>query len=491
METPQDSNEGHKAAEEPGRVPEHGGLGGLQAGPVVPLDSPPTAPFVTETDPDSPAGADPVTFGRRWDDIYSSGYSGHLSRESDETAIYAQYPGYSPPAPPGDDPASVRRRGLILALVIALGLVAIAGGGIAIGASLGNNSSSSANNSGTGSAPVPKSINVASVASKVEPSIVDITSNVSSTAGGGRDAGTGMIISTSGEVLTNNHVVYDATSITAQIDGKGTTYTARVLGVDPTQDVALIQLENASGLPAVTLGNSSGVKIGDEVVAIGNALALTGPPTVTEGIVSALNRSITASDAGSLTLTEHLHGLIQTDAPINPGNSGGPLVNAAGQVIGMTTANASGSPSQTATNIGFAIPIDTAVRIATQIRDGRSSSTIEIGEQGFIGVGVNTVSQAESNPVEIFGGAFGAKYTAPVNVGAVVTQIVAGAPAAEKGIVVGDVITQFNGHTIGSPIALHDAVGTLLPNATTSISWVDLNGQRHSSRIKLAVKPFD
>jgi S1-C subfamily serine protease len=497
MDTPQETGDGEDG------LPE-----------TAPWEAPPDAD--APPDAEEPPGGDaprdgkglpdaeepPVGSDRPWDDVYSGGYSGHELPPpppgyGDTTDVprpgFATYPPpttYPTYGPPTEDPKSTRRRAAILGGVIALGLLAIAGGGIAIGASLGNSSSSRAGNTATGSAPVPKSINVSAIAAKVDPAVVDITSNVSSTAGGGRDAGTGMVISGTGEVLTNNHVVYEATSITAQIDGKGTVYTAKVLGVDPTQDVALIQLEKASGLPTVKLGDSSNVKIGDAVVAIGNALALTGPPTVTEGLVSALDRSITASDAGS-SLIEHLHGLIQTDAPINPGNSGGPLVNASGQVIGMITANATGSPAQSATNIGFAIPINAATAIASQIRAGKGSSKVEIGEQGFIGVGVDSVRAAESNPIRIFGGLFGGTYTAPVTHGAVVTEVVAGTPAAANGISVGDVITRFDGHAIGSPIALHDAVATLQPESTTSISWVDLNGRHHTSVIKLAVKPFD
>ena len=383
-----------------------------------------------------------------------------------------------------------RRRKVVLGVVVGVALLAIAGGGIEIGAHLGNNSSPDTN--GTSSAPLPKAIDVPAITAKVEPAIVDITAQLSPYLGSGRDAGTGMIISSTGEVLTNNHVVYDATSITAQIDGKGRIYQARVLGVDKTQDVALIQLENASGLPTVNFGDSSSVKIGDEVVAIGNALALTGPPTVTEGIVSALDRSITAGDASS-NLTENLHGLIQTDAPINPGNSGGPLVNTAGQVIGMTTANASGSPSQSATNIGFAIPIDTARLIAAEIRAGKPVAGVEIGEQGFIGVEVNTVGQAESDPSRTFvpQGSFFGGYTAPVRSGAVVAQVLAGTPAATNGIGLGDVITRFAGRPIGSPVDLHNAVAHLEPGSSASITWVDLNGQRHISTITLATRPFD
>ena len=148
-----------------------------------------------------------------------------------------------------------------------------------------------------------------------------------------------MILTADGEILTNNHVVAGATSVTVTLFGQTNALAAHVVGTDPSEDVALVQIDHASGLPTVTFGNSGQTQVGDSVLAIGNALALAGGPTVTEGIISAENRSLTAeNDSGQ---TENLTGLIQTDAAINPGNSGGPLVNAQAQVVGMNTAVAS------------------------------------------------------------------------------------------------------------------------------------------------------
>jgi len=169
-------------------------------------------------------------------------------------------------------------------------------------------------------------------------------------------AGTGMIIRSSGVVLTNNHVIAGATSITVTLVGETESHPARVIGTDPGRDIALIQIEGMTGgLPTVTLGNSSMAVQGDGVIAIGNALALAGGPTVTEGIVSAENRSLTTQNESG-ALVEHLTGLIQTDAPINPGNSGGPLVDSRGDVIAMNTAVATSSAGNApAQNVGFAI----------------------------------------------------------------------------------------------------------------------------------------
>ena len=230
-------------------------------------------------------------------------------------------------------------------------VVALIAAAASAGALIGRGQTNTAGHTPTQTIPTPTNprsavqtkLNIPAIAAKVDPATVDITSILST-----EDAeaeGTGMILTSNGEVLTNNHVIAGATTITAQVDGKGQKFTVKVLGADPTDDVALVLLEGASGLPHVTTANSSAVKVGDPVVAIGNALGLGGTPTVTSGIISALGRSITASDEGATT-SEHLKGLLQTDAPINPGNSGGPLVNAAGQVIGMDTAAATGSAAQ-------------------------------------------------------------------------------------------------------------------------------------------------
>jgi putative serine protease PepD len=221
------------------------------------------------------------------------------------------------------------------------------------------------------------SLDVAAVTAKTEPSVVSIVSTIQDTSGGGWDngwggsgqassttaAGSGVIITSSGEVVTNAHVISGATSIKVTTnDGK--TYNASVVGSDTSADLALLQLDGASGLTAATLGESSSVAVGDDVVAIGNALALEGGPTVTKGIVSALNRSIQTSEGGTLS------GLIQTDAAISSGNSGGPLVNAQGEVVGINSAVATSSSSVAASNIGFSISIDTVRNELPKLRSG-------------------------------------------------------------------------------------------------------------------------
>ncbi len=224
---------------------------------------------------------------------------------------------------------------------------------------------------------------VASIVSKVDPAIVSVTSQVvvdepSNGFGfGGYEEetleGTGMIVTSSGEVVTNNHVIDGATSISVTFNGSSKSYTATLVGADPTDDVALLQIEGVSGLPTVTFGNSAQVAVGDSVVAIGNALALGSSPTVTTGIISAEGRTITAEDDSGNT--ETLHGLLQTDAAINPGNSGGPLLDSAGDVIGMNTAGAGGDSDGTSSqDIGFSIPSNEIVALLPSLEQGGTSS---------------------------------------------------------------------------------------------------------------------
>ena len=277
-----------------------------------------------------------------------------------------------------------RRRGVV-ALAAAAALAGGAAGG-AIVSALGGGSPPATQAVHLGSSvnlASDQTNSVASIAAKVDPAVVTITSQIKVTGssfgggfggypGGGvtetvEAEGTGMIVTSSGEVITNNHVIDGASSISVKIGGGSKSYTATVIGTNASKDIALLQIQGVSGLPTVTFGNSAQVQVGDSVVAIGNALALGSTPTVTTGIVSAENRTITAAtDSGG---SETLSGLLQTDAAINPGNSGGPLVDSAGDVIGMDTAAASSEQSGTsAQDIGFAIPSNEIVAEVAQLQ---------------------------------------------------------------------------------------------------------------------------
>src|SRR5205814_6332579 len=192
----------------------------------------------------------------------------------------------------------------------------------------------------------------------------------------GDSAGTGMILTSDGEVLTNGHVVQDGPrTVKVQMFGESTYRDADILGIDPANrgDLALLKIRNVGALPTVELGNSDALQVGDDVIAIGNALALPGGPSVTRGIVSALGRSLGSHD-----------GLIQTDTAINPGNSGGPLVNGAGQVVGINTlVIQQASADESAQNLGFAIAINTVKPELDDLRKGGIVSA----SQAFLGIG--------------------------------------------------------------------------------------------------------
>jgi putative serine protease PepD len=210
-------------------------------------------------------------------------------------------------------------------------------------------------------------LDVAGVLDRMSSSVVSIESTVQQRRGPfvseGRGAGTGIVLDDKGHVLTNAHVVDGATSTTVTLAGAGGARAAEVVGTDAEADIAVLKVDDPTGLRPATFANDAAVQVGDQVVAIGNALALDGGPTVTEGIVSALDRSI-ETDSGTL------HGLIQTDAAISSGNSGGPLVNANGEVIGVNTAVAASGGGVEASNIGFVISIDRAMDIASQLLAG-------------------------------------------------------------------------------------------------------------------------
>jgi len=261
-------------------------------------------------------------------------------------------------------------------------------------------------------------------------------------------AGTGMVVSADGEILTNAHVVAGASRIEVKLGDGDRTYQAVVVGADRTSDVALLRLQDAEGLATVRFGRSADLQVGDQVVAIGHALALPGGPTVTTGIVSALDRSIGNG-------RDRLERLIQTDAAINPGNSGGPLVNASGEVVGMNTAviqQAGGGAG--AQNLGFAIASDTLVPILDDLRQGRGQS------RAFLGVSTYPVNADVRQ-----------RFGLVARQGALVVDVTLGSPADAAGLRPGDVITGLADRRISSPEDLSTAVRDHDPGERVELRW--------------------
>jgi S1-C subfamily serine protease len=351
-----------------------------------------------------------------------------------------------------------RRRGLIMAAAgTALALVAGGSAWAVIG---------------SGSA---APLSAAEIASKTNPGLVDVTSTID--YGAGTAEGTGMVLTSSGEVLTNNHVISGATAVKVRDIGNGRTYTAKVVGYSDTSDVAVLQLKGASGLSTVSIGSTSGLTSGQRVVALGNAEGRGGTPAVATGSITGLGAAITAQDEGTGAL-EHLSNMIRTNANIEPGDSGGPLLNAAGKVIGMDTAasTSNGGTGTTAavSTTAFAIPIDRAISIADQIEAGNASSTVHVGETAFLGVAVSPQGQ----------NGFGQS-----SAGATISGAVRGTPAAKAGLVAGDTITSVGGHQVAAASDLQGIIERYHPGDKVTVSWTDQAGQSHSATVTLVAGP--
>jgi len=286
--------------------------------------------------------------------------------------------------------------------------------------------------------------------------------------------GTGMVLTGSGLVLTNNHVIEGATSVTVTDVGNRRTYTATVVGYDQSQDIAVLRLEAASGLKTVSLAGSAAVKAGEKVLALGNAEGQGGAPAAATGTITALDQSITATDEGA-GLSEQLTGLIQTDVPLQPGDSGGPLVSPAGQVIGMDTAASAQFQISSGTTQGFAIPASQAASVAAAIAAGRASAVIHLGATAFLGV------QVVSYGVPVPG--------RPALLGAGVVGITAGSPAAAAGLAPGAVIVSVGGHAVTSATSLRSVMDAYHPGGKAVLRWVDQTGQEYAAAVVFTVGP--
>jgi S1-C subfamily serine protease len=370
----------------------------------------------------------------------------------------------SPGGPEGPGAGGAPERPARRARLRAMALTAAAG--VLIGAG-----SAWALTTGTAAASV---LTTEEIVAKTDPGVVDVITTLGYQ--NGQAAGTGIVLTPNGEVLTNNHVINGATSIKVRDVGNGLTYSAKVVGYSAAKDIAVLQLQGASGLTTATLGDSSQVRVGNKVVAIGNAQGRNGTPSVATGRVTGLDRSITASDEGSGT-SERLIGLIESNAPIQPGDSGGPLTNTHGQVIGIDTAGSSGSPQLSSTSSdtqAFTIPINDALNVARQIEAGTGSATVHIGPTAFLGIEVGSGSQMPGMPA---------------STGAQIAGVTPGSAAAAAGLAAGDTITSLAGHSITSPDQIRSVLNGYHPGDRVSISWTDQGGASHTGTVTLATGP--
>jgi S1-C subfamily serine protease len=334
------------------------------------------------------------------------------------------------------------------------------------------------------------SANTSSVAAKASPALVDINTNFQYQSASG--AGTGIVLTSTGEILTNNHVINGETSIQVTDIGNGRTYAANVVGYDATNDIAVLQLVGASGLQTADIGNSDNLTVGQSVVAIGNAGGTGGTPTAAGGTITALNQAITAGDELNGT-SENLSNLIETNADVQSGDSGGSLVNSAGQVIGIDSAASQGMALQSAassTNQGYAIPINQALSIAKQIEAGQASSTVHVGSTAFLGV---LISSGSSSPVQgngfgSFGGS-GSGGSGSTSSGATISGVVPGGSAATAGLAAGDVITSVDGQAVTSPAMLTQIMAQQHPGQSIQVGWSDQSGATHTTTVNLQSGP--
>ncbi|MDA8303095.1 MAG: trypsin-like peptidase domain-containing protein [Actinomycetota bacterium] len=379
--------------------------------------------------------------------------------------------GQPPPPPPpagtaAPSPRGRRRRRRATAAAI-LGAAVLAGLGAGWAAQGGPTNASGKTASAT--------LTLAQLEAKVDPAVVDVVSTLD--YGSGEAAGTGIVLTSSGEVLTNNHVVEGATGIKVTDVGNGKTYAASVVGYSATADVAVLQLGGATGLTTATLGNSSQVGVGESVVAFGNAGGLGGNPSTAAGTVTALGQSITAMNQAMGT-SEQLSGLIETDANIQEGDSGGPLVEMNGEVVGMDTAAASSFQFQYGASQGaqgYAIPINKALSIANQIQAGHGSSTVHIGASAFLGVQLTP------------GYAYG--FPGFASSGATIGGVVSGSPAAKAGLSAGDTITSVGGRAVSSTSNLRSVMNLFHPGQRVKVTWVDTYGATNTATLTLATGP--
>lgn len=442
----------------------------------IPIPAPPyTAAWPALPPTGTPAGQWEPTEQREPTEQWEPGSGTHVPFTHSNPRVHGDWTSDAPP----QGTARLPGRVLLTAIVVAALVGGAAGAGVSALVNRFDSNSTGVTIHESTAPPGPGmlsgSVSIPNLVHEVLPAVVSIAV----ISGNVEDEGTGMIISSNGMVVTNNHVIALATSgnpATITVTESGTTkgHRATLVGTDPSSDVALLSVPGASGLPSVTFGNSNRTEVGDAVVAIGNALGLAaGTPTVTQGIVSALGRTVTASSS-SASSSETLTNMIQTDAAINPGNSGGPLLDSSGQVIGMNTAvagtTAGGVNSQ---NIGFAIPSAKIESLLPELRKGGVATT----GGGYLGVDITTLTPQLRQ-----------QYGFTPTSGAVILDVVPSTPASGVGLQQGDVIVAVNSTKIDSAESLQSVISQDRAGQRVSITYYVGNEKRTVS-VTLAAKP--
>jgi S1-C subfamily serine protease len=367
------------------------------------------------------------------------------------------------PSPWGGPGAGAPTSVWVIVAVVAALISALVGGGVGAVVAHSSKKTTVIRQTFTSSTPIAKPADIHQILAKVQPAVVSIHT----TTPNGSGAGTGMILTPDGEVLTNFHVIAGATAIRVNLFTQTAPLNAAVLGADQVNDVAVLKLASVQGLPTVQLGDSSKLQVGDDVVAIGNALNLPGGPTVTEGIVSATDRNLSVDDPTAPNLP-----LIQTDAAINPGNSGGPLLNSEAQVVGMNTlviqqANA----QEAAQNLGFAIAVNTIKPLLPDLAKGITHVP------AYLGVSVATLTPDIVS-----------RYGLSVNKGAIVAEVAFDGPAAQAGLQPLDVITNFDGQAITTADQVVNQTQKHKPGDSVPLTYVR-GSQAHTVNVTLGSKP--
>jgi S1-C subfamily serine protease len=349
----------------------------------------------------------------------------------------------------------------------------------------------------------PGPLSTTAIRARIEPSVVDVTATL--TYDNETASGTGFVVDArSGLVLTNNHVIRDATSVIVTAPATGQTFQASIVGVSVPADIAVLSIKPSAGLPSAPLGGSAGVSVGMPVLSFGNQAGAGGSPTVAPGVITGTDRTIQADD-GAAGFSETLHGMLATTARIEPGDSGGPLADAAGTVIGVDTAAGTGGQA-----MGYAIPINTAMAAERQIMARHRGQGISLGVTGFLGVIVGSssahspVAQQQQERSTRTGSALSPTPTrcvttrtdattpaavAPAPAGALVVGVLCGTGAATAGIGPGDVITTVNRHQIDSASALTSLVNRYPPGRILRVTWVTTAGGTRTATITLTPAP--